>query len=71
MNRALWGIARVAGWMLALVVVAAALVAALRATAIDDADRAAVALMDRPPPELVGTNGFAALMAADRDVPAA
>ena len=39
MNRALWGIARVAGWMLALVVVAAAIVAALRATAIDDADR--------------------------------
>ena len=71
MTRVLLWMLRVAGWMLALLAVAMLVVAGMRALAIDDADRAALARMDAAPPPLRGANGFAALMLADRDVPAA
>ena len=70
MRRLTGTLLRIAGWMGLLVLFAIAMIAGLRTIAIDDADRAAVALMDQPPRELVGSNGFAALMAADRAVPA-
>ena len=57
---------RIAGWMLALVLAVAAVFALVRARAVDDADRAAVALMDVAPAPRTGGNGFELLMTAGR-----
>ena len=49
---------RIAGWMLALVVAVAAVFALVRAAAVDDADLAAVALMEvAPPPRSTPSTG--------------
>jgi hypothetical protein len=69
MGKFLLGTLRVFGWMAALVVVAMLVVAGMRVFALDDVDRAVLARMDVAPPPLRGTNGFAALMLVDRDVP--
>ena len=47
MRRLTGTLLRIAGWMGLLVLFAIAMIAGLRTIAIDDADRAAVALMDR------------------------
>jgi hypothetical protein len=65
-------------WIGRLLVVIAVLVGlawlavtGLRMRALGPEERAAVALMEVPPPVLEGSNGFAALMLADYDVPPA
>jgi hypothetical protein len=69
MSRLLTGVLRTLAWMAVLTLLAIAAVASSRAVAIDAGDRAALAVMDAAPPPLRGSNGFAALMLADRDVP--
>lgn len=71
MPKLLAGTLRVVGWMVVLMFAAMLVVSGMRAIALDDTDRAVLARMDAPPPPLRGANGFAALMLAGRDVPAA
>lgn len=54
---------------LVLILLALVVVQTLRASAVGDAEREALALLEVPPPPVQGRNGFAALYLADYDVP--